>query len=375
MRNVLLRHVLHKIHMWAGLTLCLPLVLLGLSGSVLVFEHELERVTMPRVTSATGATHGADDIIAAARAKVPEGFVPSLFRPADDGGSASVFFMRPGRKASETGSGGRMQVLVDPVSLVVQDTHGSGDFLRQLSQFHSSLLLRDYGGRSVVGWFGVAMLVFGLTGLGLWWPRPGQWRKSFSFNSKSVGWKFYRDLHGTAGIWGFLVLIVVSSSGVYLAFPRSLEAGVGAFVSVRDMRAPPSAPIVPEEAHKKMGVDDALRLAQRSVTDSKLVAISLPAKPEQPYRVSLLHANERSSNPPLQVFIDPWSQRVIETRDPNLYPAVETVFAWAHSVHAGQAFGWLWKVLVFFVGLTPLLFTITGLSMWQIKRRRVRRRN
>ena len=36
------RRIIGKIHLWVGLALCLPLVIIGLTGSVLVFEDELQ---------------------------------------------------------------------------------------------------------------------------------------------------------------------------------------------------------------------------------------------------------------------------------------------------------------------------------------------
>jgi hypothetical protein len=39
-------------------------------------------------------------------------------------------------------------------------------------------------------------------------------------------------------------------------------------------------------------------------------------------------------------------------------------------LHAGRGFGQVWKALVFLCGLLPLLFSVTGLVMWQLRRRR-----
>jgi len=38
-------------------------------------------------------------------------------------------------------------------------------------------------------------------------------------------------------------------------------------------------------------------------------------------------------------------------------------------VHAGQALDWVWKLLVFLSGFLPLLFALTGPTMWWLKRR------
>ena len=60
---------------------------------------------------------------------------------------------------------------------------------------------------------------------------------------------------------------------------------------------------------------------------------------------------------------------MIETFDPRQFSLGERILAWQHAVHAGQALGWVWKVLVFLSGLLPLLFALTGATIWWLKRR------
>ncbi len=361
-----MRKILHKLHLWMGLILCIPLVLLGLSGSILVFQHELEDLFVPQTTSVTGTPRAAGEILQAVRAKAPEGFAPVMFRPAATSGGMATVFLAPASRKSADGNG-RIQMLVDPATLAV--SNAAGGVMRQIFLFHSNLMLRDYGGRSIVGWFGGAMLLFGLTGLVIWWPKAGKWHKAFLVRRTSQGRKFHRELHGAAGIWSVLVLIIVSFTGVYLAFPRTVEAALNEVTPVRDMRAPPAIAITPVEGRKKLDIDAAIALAQEAVPDSRLNAVMLQAKPDQPYRVILRRLQDRDGSPAISVFIDPWTKRVIETRDPQEYSIADTFIAWQHAVHAGQAFGWVWRFLVFLAGLMPLLFAFTGISMWLIKRR------
>ena len=61
-------------------------------------------------------------------------------------------------------------------------------------------------GRTFVGWLGVAMLVLGLTGLVLWWPKRGQWKYAFFVRRTATGLRFHRELHAATGIWIFVGL-------------------------------------------------------------------------------------------------------------------------------------------------------------------------
>jgi uncharacterized iron-regulated membrane protein len=180
-----------------------------------------------------------------------------------------------------------------------------------------------------------------------------------------------RQLHGAAGIWALAVFVTVSISGVYLAFPQTMRAGIDLVLPARDLRAAASAvKIAPIAGVSAMPVDDAVALAQESTKTARVEIVGLPARPDQPYRIGLLRAGQARGAPPVTVFVDPWTRQIVETLDPQGYSLGEGIVAWQHVLHTGMGTGWVWKVLVFLVGFMPLLFSITGVSMWRLKRAR-----
>ena len=76
-RRRTLRWLLGEIHLWAGLILFLPLVLLGISGSYLVYHDEIDGLLSgaPDYGVTLGDNRPAADMIAAARGAAPAGFV------------------------------------------------------------------------------------------------------------------------------------------------------------------------------------------------------------------------------------------------------------------------------------------------------------
>src|SRR5262249_38841169 len=96
----------------------------------------------------------------------------------------------------------------------------------------------------------------------------------------------------------------------------------------------------------------------------------LPTRADQPFRIGLLRADQQRGAPAVTIFVDPWTRRVIEMLDPREYSIGEKILAWQYALHAGQALGWLWKLLVFLCGLLPLLFAVSGVTMWRLKRGR-----
>jgi len=54
-----------------------------------------------------------------------------------------------------------------------------GQVLALLISVHAFLMLKPYIGLKIVGWLGIVMTFMGLSGLYLWWPKKGQWRRAF----------------------------------------------------------------------------------------------------------------------------------------------------------------------------------------------------
>jgi uncharacterized iron-regulated membrane protein len=363
----MIRRIIGQIHLWAGLILCIPFVVLGLTGSILVFQDGLNRIFGPSADRGTagGAARPASDIIAAARAAAPAGFVPIAYTaPAAPGALASVRLTPPGRSGPGTEV---VRIRVDPVSLTTI-TESQNSLLRQIFYLHSTLLMKNREGRQLVGWLGVIMLVMGVSGMVNWWPRPSQLRSAFSVSKEARGFRLYRELHGAAGIWGLAVFLTVSFAGVDLAFPEAVRSAVDRVLSARDLRARAAAiraePIIGAEP---IGVDNAIVLAKTAAPDAELAMVFLPTRSDQPFRGGLLRVDQERGAPMISAFVDPWARRVIEVLDPRQFSIGERILAWQHALHAGEALGWAWKILVFLSGLLPALFVFTGASMWWIR--------
>jgi uncharacterized iron-regulated membrane protein len=362
------RRLIGQIHLWVGLALCVPLILIGLTGSILVFEDELRAVFAPPARAQPGDAHTVGEIIAAARAAAPPGFVPSSYiAPPAPGRLATIRLSPPGRQAG-LGEGARVDV--DPVSLATYP-NASDDFLRQVFFLHSTLLMKSREGRQLVGWFGVAMLVMGVSGLVNWWPRRGAWRAAFQVSREAQGFRLWRELHGMVGIWGLLVFLTVSFAGVYLAFPDTVRSAVAMVLPARDLRAAAAAiKVQPVKGAEPLSVDEAIALATVDVSEGRLASVFLPTRPDQPYRIGLHRPGDDRRETPVIVLVDPWVRWMVQTFDPQQFSAGESLLAAQHALHSGHGFGPLWKILVFLCGLLPALFAATGIAMW-LKRRRL----
>lgn len=388
------RYWLQQLHLWIGLILLLPLVMMGGTGAVLVYGHDIEHLLGQGEPPAkdVGEWRSPGELIAAARtaSKDPTRIPIAVRWPMEVGEPAAVRLSRPGmaserpqfrggqgqgqaqgRVPTQSPFAGSLQVLIDPVSLQVLETQQAmTGWLRFFHDLHGHLFISGGLGRELVGWLGVALLVLGCSGLYLWWPRPGQWKAAFIVRRTAKGLRFNRELHGAVGIWSLLLFMLVNFTGVYLAFPQQISAVVNTVWPGRDMRAAMfQARVEPMRGVQPMGVNEAVELARSKVPEGRFLNAFLSIRPDQAMRVGLIRAGHIEGAPIVTVIIDPFRKNVVDVFDPQTMTTGERIVAWQRALHYGIGLGGGYKFLVFVSGVIIPVFAVTGFLMWWLKRR------
>jgi len=411
-----LRNILFQIHLWVGLGLGLLFILLGLSGSLLVYPGLMTggRGGAPAATS-DGTQLPLEQIIAAARTASPQSAnaAATLTLPRDgeaagvrfaaargagrgtgrgpagdfgrrdggDGGrNAAGGGRRGGGRGDFAGRGGRggaagPQIFVDPATGKVLGTvtPQPSRLTGMAHQIHESMML-GRNGRMVVGVLGIFMLFLGLSGLYLWWPKSGQWKYAFIVRPSARGARLYREIHGAFGIWFLIVFLVVTATGLPLAFPGILGGGrpgggegppPAAIAQRQGAGAPPSI-IVPDGAQMRP-LADLVAAAERS-TGQKAASLTVPTQPDRPVTVTMIREGE--DGPSITTTVNPYTGEAAVVARPARPPRGQGLSI--RGLHAGDGLGPLYKALVFASGLLPLVFVITGFLMW-LRKRQARR--
>jgi len=330
-----MRRVWVQIHLWLGLTLGVLGVFIGITGGILVYDHEIDGWLNPQRYAVSGsqASLGLGEYAG----RVTQGRVVNLRLPAFEGGPV-VAVARDG--------GQFHRVWIDPPTGRVLDAAAGGGFIGWVHRFHENLTLREYWGREVVGLVGFAMLISSLSGIYLWWPARARFRQALGLRA-AIG--AVRNLHYLFGFYGSLVLALLSFTGIWLAYPDLLR-------SATRVQAISSGPAIAPDA--------AARAAQSLYPGAKVTAIGFPAGPRGAYRVSL-----RVGDDAAVVFLDPATGQVLRRQDASTQKTGERFLAAQRALHTGDAFG-VGRIVVFLAGLLPALLAATGTLMWLRSRRR-----
>ncbi len=363
-----LRRILGWLHLWIGLIFCIPFAILGVTGSILVYDEPLaDFVSSPPHASAQGEMKSVQEIVDAAAA-ARGGATPLFLTMPTEAGDAAIIRFSTGEGR---GRNSIVQTYVDPVSLQVLDTRSFARnyWIGLAHDLHGNMMWNGRQGRQLVGWFGVGMLLLGISGLIMWWPR-NTWRGSFGVKKGARGWLFHRQLHATCGVASWVLFIILSFSGVAISFPQTTGAFLRTTFGLTESPLPgQAAKVEPVPGATPINTDQAVAIALKAVPGARLASVFFPAREDQPLRVNLLGAGMSAGVPAITVNIDQYKGETISVRDPWNGDVADSVLAWQRPLHFGRGTSELYKLAIFIVGLLPPLFAFTGVAMWWTKRR------
>lgn len=332
------RHWALKLHKWLGLMLAVPLVVLGLSGAALVWDGALGRLAHPQRYATSGAARLPTGRYAAAVRLAPGERLQQLVLPS--GGGPVI--------ATVSGGPAPMLVYLDPPTARVLDrapaASGAGHWVRAV---HASLLLP--GGRAIVGALGVALALVAVTGLWLWWPAGGGWRRALRWRRRP---DMDANLHQFAGFWATLPLLVLAGTGAGLSF-AALPGGAT------------QHPATSKPVAARLPVDVAVARAQ-AVAAGRLRTLTWPTARKPDWLVELKPAGA----PALTVAVADDGAVAV----PLAAPWGEVGSArWLRRLHGGHDMGPVWQAMLVTAGLALALLSVTGALMgWRAWRWRHR---
>lgn len=336
-----LRSLWFSVHKWIGILLAILIVPISLSGSALVWHDWLDSALNPEREVAAGpATLSPEAYAAAALRSIEPGHRVASVRFPGREGAVAVTAVRPAPRAARLP---RTTVWLHPGDLTVLDrAAGNEGLVRTLHVLHGSLMVPG-AGRQIVGWVGVAMLVSSLTGLWLWWPVGGGFRRGLRWRRQGTA---NANLHHTTGFWIALPLTMLAFTGVWISFPGVFGGGSPPAAGVR---AAPPLPLVETRQTPRQ-----VRWAGLFRDRGHLETIAWPTDRAPQWTVTY-----RSEDGPYEFNVDD-ETGTVTVPEPRPETTARTMRRW----HDGDGMGLIWQIVIFLGGLAPAVLAITGIIMW-----------
>ena len=286
-----------NLHRWLGLFIGAWFALVGFSGSLLVYEDEIDAFINPRLL-----TH------ASVGAHLPPHAI--LVRIADEFPLAHAERLRPPRHGNpddvyrvlikvaphlRTGSP-RAEAMFNPVNGELLGTREAETigitrpyWMRTLYEFHRNVLLGNFGS-NIVGLAGLLLMLSAISGAFVAWPRNRSgWRRLIGVKLRAGLTRVLFDVHRSSGVVLIALLMLATVTGSTLVYVNYARDIVGVFSEVAPF------PVIPWRETPLENWPSFERITTRvrdEFPQHALTEIHIPSKPTAGYLFYLKRAGE-----------------------------------------------------------------------------------
>jgi uncharacterized iron-regulated membrane protein len=363
MRSPWLRSFVFHLHRYLGLVSGLILVVIGFTGSLLVFSSEIEhQLIQNRIGKVIpqGDPISIDQIFTAVRSELsraPGLTLGNLLLPQNP---TSPYQARLWDAKDQL-----VQLFIHPYTgQVMGSLPQSDNWLRGALDLHYQLL----GGKTgmmIAGFAALLLFILSLTGILLW---PG-WRKliagfKIKWNAHPKRTNF--DLHKVAGIITAIFLAFTGFTGFCWNFYDWSSAVIYA---VTLTPKPPVLVSNPLPGQSVLPASRLVEIADQALPNSITTYVGLPDKPSGVVRIGKRQSHETAEYGDSEVSLDPYTGKVLRVQDSKLLALGDRVLNSFVPLHYGTFWGLPSRIIYIFVGLAPLVLFITGVVMWWFRRK------
>jgi uncharacterized iron-regulated membrane protein len=336
-----------------GLVAGLALLVIGVTGSLLVFAKELETVFNPafmRVEQVQEKRLSMDLLLTSANRELPEYEVAGWLIRHDDPGLADVLYMiRHGTDEWRVGT-------LDPYTgkILATPREYTATLTGWLLELHYKFFA-DHAGMMATAVLAVLLCGLGVTGL---WLYRDFWRNFVRLRWRASGRIFFSDLHKTVGISSVAFNLVLGFTGAYWNFTHV----IGEWINGEHQQPK----VVNRMYGDSISLENIIAEGERRIPGFRANFLSLPNEPGAPIT---LWGKVQSSNPlrgtyGSTVVFDAQSgafKQANDVRKAGLWAQFVDMF---EPVHYGNFGGWPVKILWCAGGLTPGVLAVSGFMIW-----------
>jgi len=362
MKSLKLRYVAFSLHRWIGLFAGLILAAVGLTGSLLVFEHELDNWNIQQrfghiIPQEQKLSVGAIvNTVKATYADRPDWKVGQVQMI-----SGREFYTVRLNRPDET----QWEVFVNPYTgKIMGDRQRETALFSRILALHYQLMAGDIG-LKLVGVSALLLCILSITGIVLW----SGWRKFFlgfkikwNAHPKRVNY----DVHKVAGIVTAVFLGAIAFTGFCWNF---YEQSYPVIYALTLTSKPPEVQSIVMPGKTALELDQIIQRSNSALPDAINTFVNLPTKPDGVFEIykRLPQDSEDFNN---YVKLDQYSGKVLQVKDSRSVGLGDRVLNSFMPIHYGTFGGLPTRIFYVFVGLAPTILMLTGFVMWWYRKRK-----
>jgi uncharacterized iron-regulated membrane protein len=356
------RPILFWMHLTAGATAGLVILVMSVTGVLLTYERQLtEWADGYVVDAAPGSAPLSVEALAAAAREGRGAELASIALRAEPAPAAFAF----GREGT---------VFVDPYTGTVlgQGSARARAFFRSVTDWHRWLAAAgDWRptGRAITGASNLLFLFIVLTGIVIWWPKGLGWKHlrpvtlfqgGLSGKARDFNW------HNVFGFWSAIPLVFIVAGGVVISYPWASDLVYKMTGSEPPRRPGPGGPGGrPAEGRPVSleGLERAWATAASHVPGWQSLSVRLPASADAPFAFTIdtwAAARQPSSRSQLVVGRD---GAVVRYEPYAAQSRGAKVRSWLRFLHTGEAFGLVGQTIAGLATAGAVMLVWTGVSL------------
>jgi uncharacterized iron-regulated membrane protein len=357
------KQTIWRTHSVLGLIAGLGLLVIGLTGSLLIFSKEIDGLLRPEVVHVevpAGAKRlPMDDLVGKMAASFPGhqlmGWVPA----GEPGESDRVWMKLPGEDEHW------LSAHLDPYSgkVLSRPAESTGTFTGWILELHYTLLA-DHVGLAIAGVFALFLFLLGITGL---WLYRDFFRHFFRLRWKSSTRILFSDLHKFVGIGSVVFNLILGFTGAWW----NLSHVIGHLFEEHPEEN--AVEVASPSPAQWASIDGMLAEAPHRIEGFQANYLGFPQSPENAFHLYGEHGDAGLLRSPhgsmVSYAVDGTFREASDIREGSLRAQIYDSFV---PLHYGTFGGWPVRVLWCLGGMAPGILAVSGFLIWRARHRSAR---
>lgn len=352
------------LHLWLGLASGLVVIVVALSGSLLVFEDELEHLLEPSLFSVQ-APAGTPRMSLDALATMVKDRYPAYktnnieIQPVEN--STVTFYLKKKKE--------KLMVVTDPYTgKVIKTADADKRFFVVVRNLHRYLCMGETG-KVITGISCSMFALIILSGLVLWWPKRNNRKQRFKVKWNASFKRLNWDLHAIFGFYVHIFLFMISITGLVWSYKWVNNLLFYAFDGKPQVKA--VAPAVKAVKGNEIAwLDKIYTETNQRLTYHGIVNIRFPEKKEMAITVGKENTDRVIDHIVDVLYFQAGSGEFVGDKlfsnDTKGTQARRLIY----PIHTGSLFGWPTKILAFICALVAATLPVTGFLVWIGKKKK-----
>ncbi|MEJ0101733.1 MAG: PepSY-associated TM helix domain-containing protein [Bacteroidota bacterium] len=348
-----------KWHLYLGIISGLIVAVVGVTGSILVFQDEIDRSLNPSLFIVLEKQRKIplEEIIPMVKKNNPQLQFDYILNDDDKPNHAYYLY----NFATEE------QVFINPYTAEISGKrlYESG-FIHWVTEIHRTILI-PVAGRYIVGIASLILLILTITGLRLWIPQ--KWRQLKSVLSVKFSGSFKRqnyDWHNVLGFYSSPVIALLSLTGFCITFSFIIVPLL--FIlsgkSPQDVEGVLGAKSIYSNGAVQLPIEKIAAIGKEILPEDRIAGIAFPGDSIGNFRLDMAAPGLPKSGNREMLLIDQYSGKVLLNSRTDFPNVGNAYLSWLTPIHYGSFGGRPTQVIALIGGLIPLLLFITGFIIW-----------